>query len=508
MQNGRWRPRLSADYVAAARAYALDLASALLLFFSAAVMADRVWRFPFDDELIALMPIERSQSALELLSYYLKGGDIHPPLSFLLFYELEHLGFSEAAMRLCSLAMTALALALFHLLALTLLVRRARAAVAPTTRLIAVLLFGLSPLAIGQGDAIRWYPLFAMLVALFTTLYLFGGNSATRLWSAVALGLAASTNFIAIIVAIPFALYRYGLQRQFRAAFDIAFGLVVLVFASLGIVSAYSIFVARLGGVMRTEFGVAVAQAILTNVLGFFGGDALGVSQAWVIVPVVAISALAMFSLIDRKQPADAAHLLLLMFAATLLMVLSGFAKPRSFLYLAPVLAALLTLFLDRQARNRSPGVALLTPVAAIANINSGSHPFKRNSAIPYQSILDFIETNESGKVLIVSSDPVVPWVLRHRQDHDRRCVSYFLNERECLAAPPRYDSIFVIVGHSDRSADAAFMRKFDGAVSELTAGRRKAATIHAGVDADADLKSRLTGVVLDSHILTVDLYR
>ena len=406
----------------AARSYALDLVSSAGLFFCASVMAGRIWRFPFDDELIALSPIERSHSAIELLSFYLKGGDIHPPLSFLWFYGLHYLGLSEAGMRICSVAMTALSLVLFHLIALVLLARRNGEPVLLPTRLIAVLLFALCPLALGQGDAIRWYPVFALLTSLFVTLYLFGSNDAARLWSAVPLGLAASTNFLAVLVAVPFALYRYGLQRQFRAALDAGFAVVVLVFASLGLMSAASIATVRFGGTIDSEFGAHPVRAAMTDVLGFFGGDALGVSQAWIIIPVVAMAALAMVTAIDRKQPADPVHLLLLLLAASVLMVLPGFAKPRSFLYLAPVMTVLLTLFLDRQMRQRSAGIAVLLvalvlapSVAALANINGGTHPFKRNSAIPYQSILDFIASNGTANDLIVSTDPVVPWLLRHR---------------------------------------------------------------------------------------------
>lgn len=40
--------------------------------------------------------------------------------------------------------------------------------------------------------------------------------------------------------------------------------------------------------------------------------------------------------------------------------------------------------------------------VAAIANINGGRHPFKRAAAIPYRSIVDFIDAN--GNALIVST--------------------------------------------------------------------------------------------------------
>jgi hypothetical protein len=345
--------------------------------------------------------------------------------------------------------------------------------------LIAVLLFGFCALAIGQGDTIRWYPLFAILIALFVVLYLGGANSAAWLWSAVPLGLAASTNFLAVMVAAPFVIYRYGLQRRFRGAYDLTYWLVVAAFSSPGLYSFYSIFVNRVTAVAHTEFGTGTARAVMIDVLGFFGGDALGISQVWVIVPVVAISGMAVLSLIDWRQPANPVHLLLLMLAAGVLLALTGFAKPRSFLYLSPVLAAVLTLYLNRHATDRNAGITVFitslivgASVASIANINFGTHPFKRNAIIPYQSIVDFIQTNEKGDTLVVSTDSIVPWVLRHQYRREGRCVSYFFSADGCSIATQRYDSIFVIVGHSDKSAIAAAMKRFNTAMDAATNGR------------------------------------
>jgi len=507
----RLRPKLSPELSACARAHVLDVLAMVILYVGASILAGRVWRFPFDDELIALAPIERIHSAIGLVVHYLKGGDIHPPLSFLLFYGLYHAGLSEAGIRLCSLAMTAVSLAIFQLLALMLAARRD--GVPLSTRLIAVLLFGLAPLAVSQGDAIRWYPMFAMLIAMFVVLYVAADNDVARFCSAIPLGLAASTNFLAVIVLLPLALYRYALQRRFRAPLDLGFALTALIFGGMGLVSAYSIYTMRLRGVMHTEFGHGLVQAILTNVLGFFGGDALGVSQGWIIVPTVIISAVAIVSVIDRKQPDDPAHLLLLMLAATVLMVLPGFAKPRSFLYLAPAMAAVLTIFFDRQILLRGVGAVpllasliVVANVGAIANVNGGTHPFKRNSVIPYRNIIDFIQSNESGYTAIASTDPVVVWVLQHQHGRQDRCVEYFLAVAKCLVSGRRYDSIFVITGHSDKPA--AKRRRFDQLVGQLTAGRQKVMTFHAGLDEDAELKTRLTGVELARYILAVDLYR
>jgi hypothetical protein len=49
---------ISSNYIATARAYCFDLAATAFLFVSASVVAGRIWRFPFDDELATLSKIE------------------------------------------------------------------------------------------------------------------------------------------------------------------------------------------------------------------------------------------------------------------------------------------------------------------------------------------------------------------------------------------------------------------------------------------------------------------
>jgi uncharacterized protein YggT (Ycf19 family) len=247
-------------------------------------------------------------------------------------------------------------------------------------------------------------------------------------------------------------------------------------------------------------------------VLGFFGGGALGVSQAWIVPPLVIVFILAAVGEVDRQKPGKPVHLLLLMLSAPVLMALAGFATPRSFLYLTPVIAALITMFFDRQLRQghvqRAIAVVVITlatSVAAIANLISGTHPFKRNSVVPYQAIFDFIDHNAHGSALVISTDPVVSWVLRGAED---RCAGYFFDVRRCLQSGRRYDSIFVVFGHHDRSDDIALVAQFQAIVGDITAGRTKRASMPVGHDADAALKTRLTGVPLDPAILTVDFYR
>ncbi|HUD88682.1 MAG TPA: hypothetical protein VMR17_19730 [Xanthobacteraceae bacterium] len=493
-------PPDASSYFARARTHALDLASTLILFFCASISTGRVWRFAFDDEIYTL-------TRTQMRSVF----KVFPKNSEMLFYGLHHLGLSEPQMRLCSLAMTGLALVLFQLLALTWIAQRHRPDGLLPVRLIAVLVFALIPLAIGQGDALRWYPPFALLIALFVTLYL-AGNGAARLCSGLVLGLAGSTNIIAALIVPPFMLYRYGLQRRFCWSFDLPFWLLAGLGGSVGFYSAYLLSAQHLE-LARSFFGIGAVQSVLMDTLGFFGGYALGVGQAWIVVPAVIISAAAAWSAIDRTQPGKPAHLLLLMLSVSALAALAGIAEPRAFLFLAPMVGVLLVLFFDRQIRGGHAArtlilvtLVLTTSVAAIANVNFGAHPFKRNLAIPYQSILDFIADNEKGHVLVVSTDSVIPWLLEHAGGD--RCIDFFFKVRRCLAPAQRFDSIFIISGHSSDDTDEATMRQFQSFLADITAGRSKVATMGAGIDEDAALKSRLTGIHLDRTILTVDYYQ
>jgi hypothetical protein len=121
----------------------------------------------FNDEIATLSKIE-PEAAREIIATFPATDDIHPPFSYLLFYGLRQFDFSDAAMRLCSLTMSFVALALCHVLVLRWLSWRVNPEkLAGPTRIVAVLIFGLMPLTISQGDALRWYPVYAVLIALF-----------------------------------------------------------------------------------------------------------------------------------------------------------------------------------------------------------------------------------------------------------------------------------------------------------------------------------------------------
>src|SRR5215472_1051427 len=68
------RRAFSREFTAAARTYAPDVISSAILFISASLVAGRVWRFPFDDEVAMLTYVERSHSVMELLGFQLRGA--------------------------------------------------------------------------------------------------------------------------------------------------------------------------------------------------------------------------------------------------------------------------------------------------------------------------------------------------------------------------------------------------------------------------------------------------
>jgi hypothetical protein len=504
---------LAAAFRAAWRRHRLDVLAALALFAGASLAAARVWRFPIDDEvftLVPLVPAEFQGSLWALARFYLAGGDFHPPLTFLFFASLYRLGAGEAALHLCSLTMTAAALALWQLLVLAMIGMRGHAPVGSIKRAAIVLLFGLTPLAIGQGDAIRWYPQFAFCVALFATLYLAANRPAARVGAAVPLGLAASINLIAPLAILPFAAYRYLFERKWRRSFDIAFWAVVVLFAVPGLWTAVSLIRHGLPAVYRQVFGGGPLFAVAVDGLGVFGGNAVAVGHPWAVAPAIAVCAIAIVTQFDRRNLADPAHLPILLLATAAAAALAGFSEPRSFLYLAPVIAALLALYVDSRTAALSASLvvfcAVLPALVAIGDLRAGTRPFKRNAATPVAEALDFIAANRSGDTLVIAADPVITWELAKEPAPDL-CNSYFFSQ-PCAAEAGRYQSVFVVNGHTRDAADDAAARHFAETIAKIGSTRSLVATRHLGEDRDAALKTRLTGVPLDEFILTVELYR
>ncbi len=323
--NGRWWPRLSPAFIDTARIHAGDLIAGAVLFLATSFAVGRVFRYPFDDEVYNLRIVE-TKTAGQVVTFFLGGNDIHPPLSYLFNKALDGLGAGAAGMRLASLALTLLALLLFHTFALTRL-RAGDREPSMQTRLAAVLLFGLCALAVSQGDALRWYPLFAAEVALAVVLYVAAGNGAAQVLAAGLLGLAVSTNFLGFVVAAPFVLYRYVCEKHPLRG-DAALWIAGLAGAGAGLVTAAALIAHPHQVTAQLHF--APLTAYLANALGFFGGHALGIGRAWLVVPTAVIAAMAVVVAIDRRRPSDPANLLAMLVAAVLPLPLLGFVDPRS----------------------------------------------------------------------------------------------------------------------------------------------------------------------------------
>ena len=177
-------------------------------------------RFPFDDEIWTL-DIIAGYSPSDLLVTRLDTYDpTKPPLSFLIFQMLANIGLPIWGMRLASLIMSGVAFLLILDLTIAVLCPEDK-----IVRLMTTFLFLSFPLLYGVGDAIRWYPIFALLVASFFWLDLRRGGP--TMLGGMFLGLAASTSFLAIIPYFAFAMRRYLRSRSFNIRVDGPFHLVL-----------------------------------------------------------------------------------------------------------------------------------------------------------------------------------------------------------------------------------------------------------------------------------------
>jgi len=528
------RGPLATSFFEAARKYRLDVCITLCLFAAAALLTGRAWRFAYD--------VENFYFSLMHLTFVqkLNVGDIHSPLPLLFFAGLRQLGFDDPAIRLVSLAATGIALALTQLLTFALLEKRGECLL--HIRFLAIVLFALTPLSLGMGDSIRWYPLFAFAISLFLTFYLAGGNKYWRLAAGAMLGVAASIDFLTIFVALPFAIYRYGLERQFRFRFEAVFWGLAVVFGSAGLWSAYGVATnAALYTLGNVQFTNSRLNAIAQNILGFFGGNAVGIGQAWLLLPAALITVVAGVLLIDKRHRAVPTHLFLLMLCTPIIMALSGFAEPRVFIYLAPIAVAVQILFLRDKGANLVLvcGAALLVAeLGTVANLYHTAAPFKRESSIPHASVIDFVKGNQEGATLVVTTDQVLADVLA--QDlHAASCTSLLFETRSCFDASRHYDTIFLLYGYSaisdvhqniyltTKSPPIDMARSLPNALTvglgsgpgakaqsaaadQLAAwlgSSKPAARVHFGEDTDAALKSRLTHTNLDPYLLTAEFF-
>jgi len=445
-------------------------------------------RPPFDDEIHTLLAIEELGVWRVIVTGF-DGGDIHPPLSTALFAALSAIGLGAPALRVVAMLLSALA----FLAALDVVLRQVE-----VRRWAAIALFAACPLLFGVGDSLRWYPLFALLTALFLRRVMLDGRPSAG--AGVLLGLAGMTSFLAVLPAAAFGLHRYVLRRRFDRREDGAFLAVVAV---LAMPSAWALL--RVSEAIPGLRDAGPVGALLSLGYGFFAGGRLGPSWVAAVAPYGLVAAGAAWLAVPRWRQAPDVVIVALLMAALAAVVLPaiGNAQPRSLLFLAPWLCALLALAPAALGRLEPVGrwlllLATVVPsLCVLLTLRGTEHPFKRNLVIPYEQALDWTLAQVPTGAMAYVSEPVLEYSLRKRG--------------LCVVGRTRVDEGCELTGRPVVVVRDQTFGRIDYLVegaARSTSGRPLAAAQTFGVDRDAGLKNRLTGSTLSVWIVRIEVWR
>lgn len=463
-----------------------------LIFLSAVLLAGLAgglcFRQPFDDEIHTLLAIEELGVWRVIVTGF-DGGDIHPPLSTALFALLSAAGLGPAILRMVALLLTAGA----FLAVLDLVLRRQ-----PDRRWATIALFVACPLLFGVGDSLRWYPLFTLLTALFLRRVLLDDRPSVG--AAVLLGLAGMTSFLAIVPALAYGLHRYGWQRRFEARKD---GPFLAIVAVLALPSAWALL--QIVGSVGVVRDAGPVESALSLSYGYFAGNRLGPSWLATVAPLALVTLTAIWLAVrSRRSESDLERTAVLLAAlAGIALMLIGNAQPRSLLFVAPWLCALVALAPPHFGRFAPIArafvlLASVVPTAAVlVSLRGSEHPFKRNLAIPVAEALDWTLAKVPTGAMAYVSEPVIEYGLRKRG--------------LCIVGRARVDEGCELTGRPVVVVrDQTFGRidYLNEGVARSTAGRTLLAAQTFGVDRDAGWKNRLTGANLTGWIVRIEVWR
>jgi hypothetical protein len=419
-------------------------------------------------------------------------------------------------MRLASLIMSGIAFLL--ILDLTLAIARSEDKI---VRFSTMFLFLSFPLLYGVGDALRWYPIFAVFVAGFFWLDLRCGRP--TMLAGMLLGLAASTSPLAVVPYFAFATRRYLRWRRFDIRVDGPFHLALAGFAAPGLIW-FGMIVAYMsktgedisGGYLHLVTPLRGLTDIAQAGLGFLGGTRIGPIDIVLGLPYLVLLVLTLTSCVLRGRGKisgsnvnDWADELFIIFGVmavfcVLHSVATGFTEGRAWLFLAPFMLGCFALgYWDRFAFMSFLPLfiaSFLLFSAALANGRKSDAPYKRNSVIPFDEVINFVEENANGSVLYVSNEPVGAFLLRSggycllTSDPAPPCAEKALGDFDTIVIAD--DSYLETVWHVDTVLD------------EIRQHRTLRTKARFGYDRWASLKSLLTGSRLDPWILTVEVYR
>ena len=467
------------------RGEALAFLTAVLL---AGLAGGLCFRAPFDDEIHTLLAIDEL-GVWQVIVTGFYGGDIHPPLSTALFAVLSSLGLGPALLRVVALLFSALA----FLAVLDVVLRQVQ-----QRRWVVIALFAACPLLFGVGDSLRWYPLFTLLTALFLRRVLL--EDQPSIGAAVLLGLTGMTSFLAVVPAMAYALHRYGWQRRFEARRDVPFLAIVTV---LALPSLWALL-RLIDSVGAVRDGGPVTAA-LTLAYGYFAGGRLGPAFVAAVAPLAVVALIAAILTVRfwrTASPLERVAVLLIGLAAVVLPLI-GNAQPRSLLFVAPWVCAVLVLSMDRFGR-LAPIARVFALLAAavptllvLVTLRGTEHPFKRNLAIPYDEAIDWTLAQVPSGAMAYVSEPVIEYGLRKRG--------------VCVVGRIRVDEGCELTGRPVVVVRDQTFGRIDYLVegaARSTAGRKLAAQLTFGVDRDAGLKNRLTGSALTDWIVRIEIWR
>jgi hypothetical protein len=473
------------------------------------------YRFPFDDE-VATLGFIAGYSPSELLLSGLGDYDRNiPPLSYLMFQLLAHFGVPVWGMRLTSQIMSGIAFLL--ILDLTIAIISSEDKIVRFTTMFLFLSF---PLLYGAGDALRWYPMFAVFISGFFWLEFRRGRP--TMLGGMLLGLAASTTYLAIIPYFAFVTRRYLRQRSFDIRVDGPFHLVLASFAAPGLISFAMIvaYIIRTGddpsGYLHFSTLLSGFVGIAQAGLGFLGGYRIGPVDIVLGLPYLALLVLTLASWVLRQRGKSSARNALDDWSGDLFIIFgvmaafcalyslaSGFNEGRVWLFLAPFTLACFALgYWDRFPRISFLPlfiVSFLLFSVALANGRKSDAPYKRNSVIPFDEVVNFIGENVHGSVLYVANEPVGAFLL---QDSGYCFWDYPMPP--CVEQGLDHFDTIVIVDDSYLQT----LPHVDTILAEIGQHRTLRTKARFGYDRWASLKSLLTGTALDPWILTVEVYR
>lgn len=463
---------------------------------------------PIDDEDFTLTLL-RTKGFFEIIHFCFQvRGDIHPPLSYMFYDLVWNVWPALFPLRMLAWGFTVGAVLIWHRLFMERLGDSSLSA-----RMLGIALFSTFPLLFSVGVMIRWYP----PLAFFAALSIWGLFHFRRMWlCGIPLGLAISTNFLAFLLLATFPLQVLFARRTWRRGDVWKFVLCIMVTGSLGLYTMLQV-VLKQDSALQSQFGWKVIQPWGVNLLGFFGGYSLGISQSWIVLLFLPL----MVFLLLPGGSEDSSRLRRLrrvgLFLICLFFGLSflGFAKPRSFLLLAPIFSGLWlvgTMTLIRKQRETLLILAgvlfVVLPISVAANLKSNQTPFKRTLGIPYDHLFAFIERNAQGKTLVVSSDYPV---LTHYQLFHPGLLDTVHTESSRLFEEKlkAYQTIILVESFSHQVTNWYFKSqdwsRFRKAIED---GREEKAMMEFGLDKDAEMKRRMTGESLGEGILIVRLFK